>query len=82
MPHLFTTLLECSASTYAHWRPFSWWRPRPPPSSPMTRNGTDLTSQTHCASVHKILLEDKKMDEVLPEVGRVLKNFTQVKVLI
>uniref|UniRef100_A0A673N9Q4 Histone deacetylase n=1 Tax=Sinocyclocheilus rhinocerous TaxID=307959 RepID=A0A673N9Q4_9TELE len=28
-----------SASTCAHWRPFSWWRPRRPPSSPMPRNG-------------------------------------------
>ncbi len=38
---LITTLLKCSASTCAHWHPFSWWRPRRPPSSPMPRNGTD-----------------------------------------
>ncbi len=40
VPLLFTTLLKCSASTCAHWCPFSWWCPRPPPSSPMPRNGS------------------------------------------
>ncbi len=27
VPLLFTTLLKCSASTCAHWHPFSWWHP-------------------------------------------------------
>ncbi len=37
MPLIITTLLKCSASTWAHLLPFSWWRPRWPPSSPMPR---------------------------------------------
>ncbi len=40
--HLLLIGYRCvlGLSTCAHWRPFSWWRPRPPHSSPMTRNGT------------------------------------------
>ncbi len=40
VPLLITTLLKCSGSTCAHWRPSSWWRSRRPPSLPMPRNGT------------------------------------------
>ncbi len=40
VPLFITTLLQCSFSTCADWFPFSWWRPKPPPSSPMPRNGT------------------------------------------
>ncbi len=41
VPLLITTLLKCSGSTCAHWRPSSWWHSRQPPSLPMPRNGTD-----------------------------------------
>ncbi len=40
VPLFITTLIQCSASTCAYWCPFSWWRPRPTPSSPRPRNGT------------------------------------------
>ncbi len=43
VPLFITTLLKCSASMCAHWRPFSWWRPRPPPSSPVPINSTNHT---------------------------------------
>uniref|UniRef100_A0A671T455 DnaJ homolog subfamily C member 7 n=1 Tax=Sinocyclocheilus anshuiensis TaxID=1608454 RepID=A0A671T455_9TELE len=41
-----------SASTCTHWRPFSWWRPRRPPSSPMPRNGPDATTSLISLSPH------------------------------
>ncbi len=59
---LITTLLKCSASTCAHWRPFSWWRSRRPPSSPMPRNGTGLEIQdslsciSFCKNVKMIII--------------------------
>ncbi len=40
VPLLITTLLKCSGSTCAHWRPSSWWRSRRPPSLSMPRNST------------------------------------------
>ncbi len=54
VPLLFTTLLKCIASMCAHWHHFSWWRPRPPPSSPMPRNGTAHTHHQH-TSPHRHL---------------------------
>ncbi len=43
----------------AHWRPFSWWRPRPPPSSPMPGNGTvgyiEMGLVKQCISIFSFL---------------------------
>ncbi len=39
VPFFITTLLKYSSSMCAHWAPSCWWRPRPPPSLPMPRNG-------------------------------------------
>ncbi len=46
VPLFITTLLKCSASTCAYWRPYSWWRNRWPPSSSMPRNGTGYRDHT------------------------------------